>query len=321
MTRVAAIDCGTNSLRLLIADGGTGGDSSLCEVSQRMEIVRLGQGVDRTGELTQTALARTDAVLDGFAAELAALRVERVRVVATSVLRDVCNADAFVAIVRHRLGISPEIVSGQAEGALAFRGATHGLEDSLRYPRPHLVIDIGGGSTELVRGPAVGTDGELLAVSMDVGAVRLTERYFHHDPPTLDEVSAARADVTAALGYASAVRAGGSAGAVIGVAGSVTTVAAIALGLTSYQPERLHHVWVDGAVVSRVAEGLLAASRSERDANLAIHPGRADVIAAGALILQEVLRWTGSTGLVVSEHDILHGIAYGLLAEVDGPAA
>jgi len=305
LTRVAAIDCGTNSLRLLIADGGDGG---LREVFRRMQIVRLGQGVDRTGELAETALIRAGAVLDGFAVEIAEQCVDRVRMVATSALRDARNTDAFVAIVRDRLGISPEIISGQAEAALAFRGATSGLAGNL-HP-PYLVIDIGGGSTELVRQSA--TNGELKAASMDVGAVRLTERHFSHDPPTGDEVAAARADIAAALEPVDVVRAG-ALGTVIGVAGSVTTVAAIALGLTSYQPERLHHARIDAAMVSRVAAELLAASRVEREAAPAIHPGRVDVIAAGALILNEVLRWIGAPELVVSEHDMLHGIAYGML--------
>ncbi|MGH3544800.1 MAG: exopolyphosphatase [Mycobacteriales bacterium] len=323
MTRIAAIDCGTNSLRLLITDcvNSPDGTLSLHEVSQRMEIVRLGQGVDRTGELAADALARTDVALQGFAEELAAQRVEQVRVVATSALRDVRNAQAFVDMVCCRLGVVPEIISGQAEAALAFGGATRGLSEA-EYPCPRWVIDIGGGSTEMVNQP-IGGD-ELRAVSMDVGAVRLTERWFQHDPPTDAQLTGARGDVAAALGHAFQNRAApehapqdrGGVGTVIGVAGSVTTVAAIALGLTSYQPDRLHHVRLDAAVVSRIAADLLVSSRAEREANPAIHPGRVGVIAAGALILDEVLRWLGASELVVSERDILHGITYGMLADI-----
>ncbi len=307
MTRVAAIDCGTNSLRLLIADSAADG---LAEISKRMEIVRLGEGVDRTGELTQPALVRAAAVLNAFASELTTLGVTRVRMIATSALRDARNAEVFVALVRSRLGIAPEIIDGRSEAALAFRGATYDLATGRRYRFPHLVLDIGGGSTELVCGQLGGENDPWIS-SMDIGAVRLTERHFRHDPPTADEVTAARADIAVALESVGARPRG--IGTVIGVAGSVTTVAAVVLGLTSYQPAQLHHAVIDAATVSRVVEGLLTASPSERSSIPAIHPGRVDVIGAGGLILDEVLRWIGLPDLLISEHDMLHGIALGML--------
>ncbi|MGH3428895.1 MAG: exopolyphosphatase [Mycobacteriales bacterium] len=308
MTRVAAIDCGTNSLRLLIAQTGDA-ESGFLELLRRVEIVRLGQGVDRTGRLADEALRRADLVLAGFAEDLLERRVELVRAVATSAMRDAENSADFLAMVRSRLGIEPEIVGGEDEARLAFRGAVHEIAGDPDFPTPHCVLDVGGGSTELVWGDNGSYTGPHLAaaVSMNVGAVRLTERHLGEDPPTVTGLAAARRDVAAAL---DGIGPPPEVGTLIGVAGSVNTVAAVSLGLTEYRPDLLHHVRLRAETVSEVAERLAAQSHRERAANPAIHPGRVDVIVAGALIVDEVVKRLGCSELIVSEHDILHGIAY-----------
>ncbi|HEX3732281.1 MAG TPA: Ppx/GppA phosphatase family protein [Mycobacteriales bacterium] len=316
MTLVAAIDCGTNSLRLLIAQTGDA-EPGFVELLRRVEIVRLGQGVDRTGRLADEALRRADLALAGFAEDLVEHRVELVRAVATSAMRDAENSADFLAMVRSRLGIEPEIVGGEDEARLAFRGAVHEIAGDRVFPTPHCVLDVGGGSTELIWGNSGSDIGMDLAaaVSMNVGAVRLSERYLAgEDPPTAVGLAAARRDVAAALDGIGPLP---EVGTLIGVAGSVNTVAAVSLGLTEYRPELLHHVRLRAESVTEVAEQLAAQSHRERASNPAIHSGRVDVIVAGALIVDEVIRRLGCDELIVSEHDILHGIAYRAL---DGDA-
>ena len=270
-----------------------------------MRIVRLGQGVDRTGVLATDALARTREALVDYSRLCTDLAVERVRMVATSATRDAANSDEFVAMVQEVLGISPDVVSGDEEAALSFAGATRGLA----APTPYLVIDIGGGSTELVRG----TTAVDASFSMDVGCVRLTERHLRDDPPTSAQVTAARADVDAALDEALAAVPTADVRTAIGLAGSVTTVAAIAHRLPAYDPERIHHSTVSRAEVRRVSGELLAMPRAQRAALPVMHPGRVDVIGAGALVLDAVMERVGIDELLVSEADILDGIAWSVL--------
>jgi exopolyphosphatase/guanosine-5'-triphosphate,3'-diphosphate pyrophosphatase len=305
VTRVAAIDCGTNSLRLLVTDLDHGGVQH--DIDRRMEIVRLGQGVDRTGRFAPDALRRTLGVLGAYARQIDQLGAERVRMVATSATRDAANRDEFVAGVTGLLGVPPEVISGDEEARLSFDGATRGLPDSLRLP--YLVADIGGGSTELVLGQSTVE----AACSVDVGCVRLTERHIGSDPPTPAQVAAARADVVAALDAASDVVPIGVAGSVIGLAGSVTTVAAIYLGLPTYDPVATHHARVPAAAVRSISDQLLATTHAQRAAIPVMHPGRVDVIAAGALVLRCIVDRTEVDEVVASESDILDGIAWSLI--------
>ncbi len=307
MTRVAAIDCGTNSIRLLVADLPPDG-GPLVDVSRRMEIVRLGQGVDRTGRLAEEAIERTRVALAGYAKEISSLGASRVRMVATSATRDASNAADFRAMVRATLGVEPEVVTGDEEARLSFTGAVRGLPSG--YPAPYLVVDIGGGSTEFVLGSSTVDK----AISVDIGCVRMTERHLHSDPPAPAEIAAATRDITAAVDHALTTVDGDgrAAGTVLGLAGSVTTVAAIALGLPEYQPERIHHSRVSTVDVTRVTDELLGMAKHERLAMPVMHPGRADVIGAGALILRVILDRAGADAVIASEHDILDGIAYTL---------
>src|SRR5215207_7415321 len=305
MTRVAAVDCGTNSLRLLVADLGVEGGQR--DLDRRMEIVRLGQGVDRTGRFAPDALDRTLTALRGYARLIGELGVDRVRMVATSATRDVANRDEFVAGVRRLLGVEPEVISGDEEARLSFTGATRGLPRGLAMP--YLVADIGGGSTELV----LGSDAVVAARSVDVGCVRLTERHFSSDPPTAAQVAAARADVAVALDVVAETVPLDAAATIVGLAGSVTTVGAIHLGLPAYDAAAIHHTRVPAAAVAGISERLLAMNHAERAAIPVIHPGRADVIAAGALVLQCIVERTAVHEVLVSEHDILDGIAWSLV--------
>jgi exopolyphosphatase/guanosine-5'-triphosphate,3'-diphosphate pyrophosphatase len=298
--RVAAIDCGTNTIKLLIG--------ALPDVAVReMRIVRLGQGVDATGRLADDALARTFAALDEYAALIAAHDVERIRFCATSATRDAANADVFVAGVRARLGVEPEVVSGDEEAALAFDGAVRNLRAT--PAEPVLVVDIGGGSTELVLGTRAG--GPDVAVSLDIGSVRLHERHLHSDPPTADEVADCVADVDDQLDRSPVSLA--DAATVVGVAGTVTTVGAGVLDLAAYDRDLVDQAELAVDDVHRLVERLLAMSRAERLDLAWLHPGRADVIGAGVIILDRVLRRTGVPTLVVSEADILDGIAWSLV--------
>jgi exopolyphosphatase / guanosine-5'-triphosphate,3'-diphosphate pyrophosphatase len=301
MVRVAAVDCGTNSVRLLVADmrGGV-----LTDVLRRMEITRLGQGVDATGRLDPAALERTAGVLAGYAERIAALGAERVRLVATSATRDAANRGDFAALVRERLGIEPEVISGTEEAELSFVGALAGLP----VDPPYLVCDIGGGSTELV----LGADSVRAAYSMDIGCVRLTERHLRGDPPTGAQIAAAEADIRAALRQARTVVPVPADATFVGLAGSVTTVAALAMGLPEYDAARIHHSRLSAAQVADTTGWLLAATRAERAAQPVMHPGRVDVIGAGALILRTLVAELDRSEVVVSEHDILDGIAMSL---------
>ena len=305
MTRVAAIDCGTNSIRLLVADVDAE-RGEFRDLDRRMDIVRLGQGVDRTGRLAPDALARTFAACETYAGLIAELGAERVRFVATSASRDARNREEFVAGVVDRIGVEPEVVSGAEEAALSFSGATRELLG--RTPGPFLVVDVGGGSTEFV----LGERSVLASVSVDVGCVRLTERHLHDDPPTFEQVAAARADADAAVRGAALSVPFEVARTVVGVAGTVTTLAGIHLGLPAYQPELIHRSVLPATVVHDLTGLLLTMTHAERAALPVMHPGRVDVIGGGAIVVDAVLREVGAEELVVSEHDILDGIAWSI---------
>ncbi|WP_091670313.1 Ppx/GppA phosphatase family protein [Micromonospora auratinigra] len=309
---MAAIDCGTNSIRLLVADlpdPSAGAQAPLVDLSRRMEIVRLGQGVDRTGRLAPEAIERTRVALVDYATEIEKLGAERVRMCATSASRDASNAADFRAMVEQTLGVAPEVVTGDEEARLSFTGAVRGLPADAEPP--YLVVDIGGGSTEFV----VGTreTGVRAAVSMDIGCVRMTERHLHGDPPGPDEVAAAQADIAAAVDRALATVPGREAATLVGLAGSVTTVVAIAQGLRAYDPTRIHHARVSYEQVAAVTADLLSKSSEQRLAIPVMHPGRADVIGAGALVLRVIMERAGMSSVVASEHDILDGICYSML--------
>jgi exopolyphosphatase/guanosine-5'-triphosphate,3'-diphosphate pyrophosphatase len=312
--RVAAVDCGTNSLRLLLADVDPG-HAELTDVIRRMEIVRLGQGVDQTGRLAPEALARTMAVLREYADVIARSGAQAVRMVATSATRDADNAAEFVRLVKEVLGVAPEVLTGDEEAFLSFTGATAELTAG-PDPGPFLVADIGGGSTEFVLGPAGGFPEH--AISVNVGCVRMTERHLHGDPPADREVAAAVADIDAALEEVAAAVPARQARTLIGLAGSVTTVAAIAMGLPAYDAARIHHARVTAADVHAVTRGLLAQTRAERAAIGVMHPGRADVIGGGALVLDRLMQRFGFAEVLVSEHDILDGMARSLADDSHG---
>ncbi|MFF6778386.1 exopolyphosphatase [Streptomyces sp. NPDC012637] len=308
MTRVAAIDCGTNSIRLLVADvaapdsaSGAGSTGELVELDRRMTIVRLGQGVDKTGRLAPEALERTFAACRAYAEVIEELGAHKLRFVATSASRDAENREDFVNGVVGILGVEPEVITGDQEAEFSFTGATGELHGDDR----RLVVDIGGGSTEFV----VGNKHVEAARSVDIGCVRLTERHVRNDPPTAEEIAAIRADVRAAMDLAAESVPITEAETLVGLAGSVTTVAAIALGLEEYDSTRIHHARISRAQVDEVVSRLLASTHDERAAIPVIHPGRVDVIIAGALVLAEIMERTGAAEVVVSEHDILDGIA------------
>jgi exopolyphosphatase/pppGpp-phosphohydrolase len=297
--RVAAIDCGTNTIKLLIG--------SLPDVDVReMRIVRLGQDLDRTGRIADEALERAFAAIDEYAALIRAHDVppERVRFCATSASRDASNADVFVAGVRARLGVEPEVVAGSEEAALSFDGAVRNL--LVEPAAPVLVIDVGGGSTELI----LGASSPDAADSMDIGSVRLHERHLHSDPPTADQIAACVADIDAHLDACPVDPS--SAATVVGVAGTVTQLAAVALDLPAYDRDAVDQVVFPVADLVATVDRLLAMTVAERRALPSMHPGRADVIDAGALILARILRRARVDTLVVSEADILDGIAWSI---------
>ena len=313
--RVAAVDCGTNSLRLLVADAVTGDDGApvLHEVVRWMRVVRLGEGVDRTGSFAPQALQRTLAAVDEVAAACRAHGVGpgELRFVATSAARDAGGREVLTAGVRERLGVDPDVLTGEEEAALSFTGATRGLPG--HHGGPFLVVDLGGGSTELVLG------GERVeaARSVDVGSVRLTERHVRSDPPAPQEVAAARADVEAALDEAAAVVPLERTRTLVGVAGTVTTLTAAALDLPAYERDRVHGAVLPLDRVRAACDRMLALPRAERAALPYLHPGRVDVIAAGALVwravLDRVAAASGVARVVASEHDILDGAALSVL--------
>ncbi len=321
--RVAAIDCGTNSLRLLIADVDPV-RHELADVERRMEIVRLGQGVDATGMLAPAALERTFAALREYAADISAAKAREIRMVATSATRDASNAAEFSSGVLDILGVPPEVITGGEEARLSFAGATaelaggdaRGGRGPEGLPSPYLVVDIGGGSTEFVLGGADAATGgaPLAAISVDIGCVRLTERHLHSDPPSAAQIEAARADIEAGLDQVEAAIPVATARTLVGLAGSVTTITAIALGLPMYDPARTHHARTAASKVHEVTERLLSDTHEQRSAIGSLHPGRVDVIGAGALVLDGVMRRFGFSELVTSEHDILDGIAWSIAA-------
>ena len=307
--RLAAVDVGTNSTRLLVAD--VDGGEIAAEHAREMVITRLGKGVDRSGRFDPAALARTLEVLAGYAETCRRLDVGRRRLVATSATRDAADRRAFLDGVRDLLGVDAEVLTGQAEAAAAYRGATATLEGDL----PTLVVDIGGGSTELILG-----DGSAARamISLDIGCVRLFERHLHHDPPTAEEAAALRADLAAHLAAVGDVLDPSAADRVVGVAGTVTTVTAIALGLEAYDPRRIHRATLDAAEIAAVADKLTAMTVAERAALPVMARGREDVIAAGALLLDELVRRFRIRQVIASETDILDGILLGLAERPGG---
>lgn len=296
MSVVAAIDCGTNSIRLLVSRDGA-------DLAREMRIVRLGQGVDATGRLDPDAIERTRVALVDYASRIRDLGATAVRMVATSATRDAENRGAFVEMVSGVLGVEPEVVSGDEEARLSYAGAVAGIGD---VAWPLLVADIGGGSTELVLGDAGGVQA---AKSVNIGCVRLTERRLRSDPPSADEVAAARADIDEALSVAAQKVPMSSASTFVGLAGSVTTVVAHALGLGAYDPGRIHGARVAAADVLAACDDLVARSRAGRAALPYLHEGRVDVIGGGALVVAAVLTASRCDAMVASEHDILDGIA------------
>ena len=316
--RTAAIDCGTNSIRLLVADAVTDerGHTVLRDVVREMRIVRLGQGVDATGWLAEAALERTFAAVDEYAALIAEHGADRVRFVATSATRDAGNRDVFVSGIRARLGVTPEVVSGDEEAALSFRGALNAAADLDPADRV-LVVDLGGGSTECV----LGTPREVIAArSVDVGCVRMTERHLGSNPPTAEQQERVLRDVDQAMDVVVRSVPLAETTRLVGVAGTVTTVAAMAMGLTAYDPERINGSVLDVEIVSRACRELTGMTRAERAALGFMHEGRVDVIGAGALVWRRVVERVVEathgrvTTVTASEHDILDGIGLSLVS-------
>ena len=317
LVRVGAVDCGTNSIRLLVADidRATG---ALTDVLRRMEIVRLGYGVDRTGRIDPDAMRRTLAMSREYAGQCASLGAEGVRFAATSASRDAANAAEFVAGVRDafaRFGTVPEVITGDEEAALSFRGATGDLV-AAGIDGPYLVVDVGGGSTEFVRG----THTVEAARSVDIGCVRMTERHLHSDPPTSDEIAAATADIEAAVAVALQAVSVEGVRTLVGLAGSVTTVTAQAWSLPYYDARRIHLAVTPVPRMRQAARDLLGMTRAHRAALPFMHPGRVDVIGAGALVWDVVIGEVAARSgrgddliVVSSEHDILDGLALSLV--------
>ncbi len=301
--RVAAIDCGTNSIRLLIADIE---GSNFREITRTMEVVRLGQGVDKTGEFHPDAIARTLAAVDQFAIEIARRGVEKIRFCATSATRDATNRHLFIDGVRERLGIEIEVIAGEVEAALSFQGATKDFDKS---QGPFLVIDIGGGSTEFV----FGTDSVEAARSMNIGCVRMAERHFTGDQPDPGQIASAIEDIDEAIKTAGKSVPITLAKTLIAVAGTATTVAAAALDLPEYDRYAIHLARISAARTHEISQQLLKETRDQRSAHGYMHPGRVDVIGAGSLVLDRIMQLTGATEFVASESDILDGMAWSLV--------
>lgn len=311
MVRVAAIDCGTNSIRLLVAEISAG---KLVDVHREMRIVRLGQDVDATGRLAPEALERTRAALADYAAIAQRAGAQRIRMVATSATRDAANREEFFTMVRRTLDTDAEVISGEEEARLSFTGAVGDLDPG---EGPFVVVDVGGGSTEVVLGDWDGSKAEIAAAqSVNVGCVRITERHLHSDPPTAQEIRAAEAFAARTLQEAFDEVPVEKARTWVGVAGTITTISALAQRLERYDPARTHLSRLSLEQLHNAAQVLLSATRRQCAANPAIHPGRVDVIAGGALIVwvlaEELHARAGIGELVVSEHDILDGIALSL---------
>ncbi|MGH3431546.1 MAG: exopolyphosphatase [Thermocrispum sp.] len=316
MTRVAAIDCGTNSIRLLVAELMPNHDGTwfVRDLHREMRIVRLGQGVDATGRLAPEAIDRTRVALAAYTVAARRKGAEKVRMVATSATRDASNRDEFFAMTEQTLGVRAEVISGDEEARLSFTGAV-GEQDP--DDGPFLVVDVGGGSTELVLGEWDGREAKVLAAkSVDVGCVRITERTLRSDPPSADEVAHGREFAASVLAGAFEAVDVARARRWIGVAGTVTTLSAVAQGLPKYDSERTHLSTLTRADLDRTATELLAQDHAARAANPVIHPGRVDVIGGGALVVRTIAELLaergGPTDLQVSEHDILDGIALSL---------
>ena len=301
--RVAAIDCGTNSIRLLIADVD---GSNFREITRQMEVVRLGQGVDKTGAFHPDAIARTLAAVDLYTTEIARRGVEKIRFCATSATRDASNRELFINGVKERLGIEPEVIPGEVEAVLSFQGAT---KDFNKSEGPFLVIDIGGGSTEFV----FGTNSVEAAISMNIGCVRMTERHFTADQPDPGQIAAAIEDIDENIRKAAKVVPITEAKTVIMVAGTATTVAAAALNLPQYDRYAIHLSHISSVRAHEISLQLLQETREERAAHGYMHPGRVDVIGAGSLVLDRILKASGAKEFVASESDILDGMAWSLV--------
>jgi exopolyphosphatase/guanosine-5'-triphosphate,3'-diphosphate pyrophosphatase len=306
VNRVAAIDCGTNSIRLLIAEAGP--DGGLLELDRRTEIVRLGQGVDASGEFHPDALTRTFAATDAYAALIrdAGVPSSRIRFVATSASRDARNREVFFAGIADRLGVTPEVISGDTEAQLSFVGALSRVRPSAE---PVLVIDIGGGSTELIVGTAAGVVSS--ATSLDIGSVRLTERFLSAHPPAPEAVDAAAAHIDALLDTTGIDFA--AIGTWIGVAGTATTLAGVQLGLERYDRAQVHGSVIELPALRRLFAQLAGSTVDQIKALPSMHPGRADVVTAGTLIAVRIAERLNVNGWLVSESDILDGTALDLL--------
>ncbi len=283
-------------------------DQSLTEIIREMRIVRLGEGVDQTKSFSEAALTRTKAAIEEYAKLIEHYSVEKIRFVATSATRDANNRDIFFAIVKKALGIEAEVITGEEEAALSFAGATRSLASKLEGP--FLVIDLGGGSTELV----VGQQNPTTAYSMNVGCVRMTERHAPGGNPTDSQEQAIRADVRAALAAAREKVDLSNVKTVIGVAGTVTTVAAHALKIDKYDPNVLHGAAISSQQVSQTAADFIKLSFEERAALPYMHPGRVEVITAGAIVLDEIIKEIKANKLIASERDILDGVAWSIVA-------
>ncbi|MGQ1837471.1 Ppx/GppA phosphatase family protein [Kocuria turfanensis] len=310
--RVGAIDCGTNSIRLLIADTREeDGRTVLDDLVREMRVVRLGQGVDATGWLAEAALERTFAAADEYARLLAEHGVEQLRFVATSATRDAGNRDVFLAGIRERLGVSPEVITGDEEAELSFLGASAAVPGTDPEDRV-LVVDLGGGSTEFVLGNSRGVRAER---SVDIGCVRLTERHLGSNPPTPEQQAAVLRDVDHAVDVVQQSVPLAEATHLVGVAGTITTVTAHALGLPGYDPEAIDGTELPAERIGRACRELTAMTRQERAALPYMHEGRVDVIGGGALVWRRIVERVGAaTGgrvctAIASEHDILDGIA------------
>jgi exopolyphosphatase / guanosine-5'-triphosphate,3'-diphosphate pyrophosphatase len=304
--RVAAIDCGTNSIRLLIAEPA--GSDGLKDLERRLEIVRLGQGVDASGEFHPDALQRTFAAVDEYAKLIkdADVPAERIHFVATSATRDVKNRETFFAGIKERLGVLPDVISGEAEARLSFIGALSRVSPE---GEPVLVMDIGGGSTELITGSSNGDMQD--AISLDIGSVRVTERFLEHNPVAADDLERAVAYVDGLLAHSGVDF--GSIGSWIGVAGTATTLAGLYLELERYDPERVHGSRIPLPAIAELLHRLAAMTVEEIRALPSMHPGRADVITGGALVESRIAARLNVDNLIVSESDILDGIALELL--------